>query len=266
MAQADERPFPEFDAGYRLIARASTSKLAENLTVAGTCPGRPFATVYRFHAPGRAWAQEVVTIADRTVAVRGSSPGANELAPPPNPEVFHADAGTPFKVTLTFGENLGRDGPIGTPPASGAAALALYEWVGPDEFPYPDPPAALVPLKPLNLTPEQSVAMVRSDPEEPAAERTVTLYWPTPPPPESLAVEMRAQTPGVLRVLVDGAELGRGYWWDYTQAITWNSANLHEPLANRLPVRGDQIDLTVIPERMTGAWAVALYDDTAINR
>ena len=74
---------------------------------------------------------------------------------------------------------------------------------------------------------------------------------------------MRAQTPGVLRVLLDGAEVGRGYWWDYRQDVTWSSANLHLPILNRLEVWGDRFDLTVIPERMTGAWAVALYDDTA---
>ena len=179
--------------------------------------------------------------------------------------MFQPEAGAPIEVSLTFSQGLG-NGSIGPPPDSGAASLALYEWVGPDEYPYPDPPAALVPLKPLNLTPDQSVAMVRSDPKDPAAERTVTFFWPVPPPTESLSVEMRAQTPGVLRLLLDGAEVSRGYWWDYRQDVTWSSANLHRPILNRLAVRGDRIDLTVIPERMTGAWAVALYDDTAADR
>jgi hypothetical protein len=247
------------------MAQASSSDLTEKLTVAGTCAGRPFTTVYRFDAPGRAWVQEVVRLAERTVGSRGSSPGVAHLGPPPNPEVFQPEAGAPIEVSLTFSQGLG-NGSIGPPPDSGAASLALYEWVGPDEYPYPDPPAALVPLKPLNLTSDQSVAMVRSDPKDPAAERPVTFFWPVLPPTESLSVEMRAQTPGVLRVLLDGAEVSQGYWWDYRQDVTWSSANLHRPILNRLAVRGDRIDLTVIPERMTGAWAVALYDDTAADR
>jgi hypothetical protein len=248
------------------MAQASSSVLTENLTVAGTCTSRPFTTVYRFDAPGRAWVQEVVRLAERTVGSRGSSPGVAQLAPPPNPEVFQPEAGAPIEVSLTFSQGLG-NGSFGPPPDFGAASLALYEWVGPDDYPYPDPPAALVQLKPLNLTPDQSVALVSSDPEDPAAERTVTFFWPPiPPPTESLSVEMRAQTPGVLRVLLDGTEVSRGYWWDYGQDFTWSSANLHLPILNRLAVRGDRIDLNVIPERMTGAWAVALYNDTAADR
>ena len=107
MPGPDAWPFPEYDAGYRLMAQASSSDLTEKLTVAGTCAGRPFTTVYRFDAPGRAWVQEVVRLAERTVGSRGSSPGVAHLGPPPNPEVFQPEAGAPIEVSLTFSQGLG---------------------------------------------------------------------------------------------------------------------------------------------------------------
>ena len=135
MRPDDHRPFAEFDAGYRIMAQASTRDLTEPLTVSVTSTGRPVATTYRFAARGRAWVREVVTVAGHAVAVRGSSPGVRTLAPPPNPEVLQPESGATIEVRLSFGADMDRDRVIGAPPEPGAASLALYEWLGPNAEP-----------------------------------------------------------------------------------------------------------------------------------
>ena len=135
MRHDDHRPFAEFDAGYRLMAEASTRDLTGPLTVNATSTGRPVATTYRFAASGRAWVRQVVKVAGHTVAVRGSSPGVRTLAPPPNPEVLQPESGTTIEVSLSFGTDMDSDGVVGGPPEAGAASLALYEWIGPNAEP-----------------------------------------------------------------------------------------------------------------------------------
>lgn len=135
MRDDEPRLFADFVAGYQLMAWASTGDLSESLTVSATANGRPIATTYRFFARGRAWVQEVVTEGGRTVAVRGSSPGVRTLAPPHNPDVLQAESGATIEVCLSFGADMGPDRAVGVPPESGAASVALYEWVGTDVEP-----------------------------------------------------------------------------------------------------------------------------------
>jgi hypothetical protein len=132
MRDDDARPFADFDAGYQLMAWASTGDLSELLTVSATSDGRPVATTYRFSARRRAWVQEVVTVGGRTVAVRGSTPGVRTLAPPHSPDVVQAESGATIEVCLSFGADMGPDRAVGAPPESGAASVALYEWVDTD--------------------------------------------------------------------------------------------------------------------------------------
>ncbi|HMG31796.1 MAG TPA: hypothetical protein VK585_16940 [Jiangellaceae bacterium] len=266
MRQPDAGSFPEYQSGFRLIDQSSTSNLTEDLVVTGTYVGHPFASVYRFDASQEAWVNELVTVGEQTFFHGGSSPGIKEIASPPNAAEFQdLEMGARIEVTLTFG--IGRvtaAGPARPAPDAGTASLSLYEWVGPDQFPYPDPPASLTPLQPLNLTPDRSVVMVQSDPLDPAAEQTGMFRWPFPPADFLFSMEMRAQTPGMLRLLLGGSEVGRGYWWDYRQAVAWSSACLDRTATDHPATLGDEGALTVIPERMTGAWAVALYTDSGM--
>jgi hypothetical protein len=39
-------------------------------------------------------------------------------------------------VCLSFGADMGPDRAVGAPPESGAATVALYEWLGTDAEPY----------------------------------------------------------------------------------------------------------------------------------
>ena len=40
------------------------------------------------------------------------------------------------RVCLSFGADMGPDRAVGAPPESGAATVALYEWLGTDAEPY----------------------------------------------------------------------------------------------------------------------------------
>jgi len=263
MPLTEARSFPGYDAGYRLVAQASSNNLTENLVVNGTYVARPFATVYRFEAPGAystAWTHELVTVGDKTYFAGGSSPAEKHIAPPASyPPLDDLELGAAIKVSLSFGSDLTPDGAVGQPPDPAAASLALYEWVGPDEFPYPAAPASLMPLKPLNVTPDWSVATVRSDPRDPTAEQTTTSRWPISPADDMFSVEMRAQTPGTLRLLLYGIEVGRAWWWDYRQGLEFSPAMLRRTDTDAPTTQIDELTFTVVPERMTGDWAAALY-------
>jgi len=129
----------------------------------------------------------------------------------------------------------------------GDFSVAVMARVAVEDYPFPPRPAVLQPLSEAagNVWPEHSIAVVESDPVDPNATRIVTV---TLPKGAELSLDMVAQTPGSLRVLVNGKHLQDAEWWTYDLGIV--AATLS----------GDRtVTLTFQPERMTGAWRAVIH-------
>jgi hypothetical protein len=74
---------------------------------------------------------------------------------------------------------------------------------------------------------------------------------------EPLQVNVQAQTPGALIVKVNGVEVVSQQWWDYQQGqgSSIDSADWKKSFGLDLR-KGQAVELTVTPARMTGDWYV----------
>jgi hypothetical protein len=135
--------------------------------------------------------------------------------------------------------------------AAGTIRLAVYDYLGPDGYPYPDPPAALPALRPPESSDIDTILdQACSDPANPLAQRalqvTVQERW--------TIIDLRSQTPGRLHVTVDGHAVATFDWWDYRQAL--ESLDLNgRPLADGRTIQPDDtVTVTITPEGITGDW------------
>ena len=162
--------------------------------------------------------------------------------------------GQPSVITLTVDGKQGSDTsnpPVALPsPESGSFALGVGEAVPVSEYPFPPRPQTLQELQPA--LPEPAIEVL-SDASDPAARKEVIVPWPGH---NVLSADMN--TPGRIRVLLDDVEIADYSNWSYNPGGTqiwpddWNAKyGLH--LAE-----GKNVKITVIPERTTGEWRVAL--------
>jgi hypothetical protein len=130
-------------------------------------------------------------------------------------------------------------------------AVLVGEAVPFGEVPLPQRPAVLAPLtRPAEALPGS--VLLTAD-----GEHTVVYSW------ERRAVRIMAasQTPGVLRVLVNGVPVETKTWWDYEQRV-WESR--FDPASDDAQRRGlslsypAQLTVTVEAEHMTGDWWLAV--------
>lgn len=158
-------------------------------------------------------------------------------------------AGRPSVLTVTFPQ-----GPVA------GFAVAVGEKVPVDQYVFPPRPSALPPVEnadDMRTTDDQgnlygAATLVRSDPADPNHPVSVPVTWGT-----GVHLALRAQTPGAMRVSVNGLVVAQGEWWDYDQGLI--DAGYDKDWHQRtLPSRGERATLTVTPERMTGDWAVVL--------
>lgn len=142
----------------------------------------------------------------------------------------------------------------------GSFGLAIGQRVDPATYPYPARPATVEPLElPISNqdgtdSADRGGRMLRSDPDDPNRPVELALTWPG-----ARSLEMRAQTPGALRVLINGQEVAKGEWWDYRQGGYATTGDEQWNTEFRLGLRrGQSVTVTVKPERMSGDWAVLI--------
>ncbi|MBV1856055.1 SigE family RNA polymerase sigma factor [Catellatospora tritici] len=175
--------------------------------------------------------------------------------------------GKPATVTLTIGEvetrladsapgSVQTWGSGGTPPADGIIAVVIGEPVPFDEFPLPPRPAE---LKPLTRTYDggdpESAAMIES-----GGTHSSTVRWG-----DKLELLCRSQTPGLLRIRVDGIEVQTMSWWDYRQggwSAQIDSATPALKDAGFHPAPGTDVTVTVEPQYLTGDWYLTIWSVT----
>lgn len=162
--------------------------------------------------------------------------------------------GQPSVITLTIDgkQGSGTPGAPGPPPAlplpeSGSFTLGVGEAVPVNEYPFPPRPQTLETFQPSLGEP---AIEVRSDAADPARQKEITAAWPGD---NMLHAEMN--TPGRMRILVNDVEVINYSHWTYgvgsTQTLPgdWTRHGLQL-------TEGQQVKITVIPERTTGDWRV----------
>ncbi|WP_439657426.1 hypothetical protein ACSHWB_34225 [Lentzea sp. HUAS TT2] len=151
---------------------------------------------------------------------------------------FEIEAGKPSVITLNA---------RGTSPR-GAFAVGIGEPVPVSEYPFPPRPQTLETFPPDF---PQTVKL-RSDQADPLRQKDFTIEWPG-----STDMRARMNTPGRMRVLVNGVQVLDFSHWTYATdgmliaPMDWKDYGVNA-------VKGQTVKITVIPERVTGEWEVAL--------
>ncbi|HEX7745300.1 MAG TPA: hypothetical protein VF462_08580 [Micromonosporaceae bacterium] len=165
-----------------------------------------------------------------------------------------------FVMTITGAQRLEETGDVQVPiPQTGAFGLAIGERIPFDQYPLPPRPAALRPLDqtlPVRCTEARcpGALLIRSDPADPTRPVRQTVTWKT-----IEAIDLVAQTPGLLHVRANGVEVATGEWWDYEVggSGTYGDQDGDWKRAFGLDLRpGASVTIEIVPEHITGAWQV----------
>lgn len=167
--------------------------------------------------------------------------------------------GTPVTVTVrvTGTEPLVIDTEDQVPvPDQGTFALAVGERMRFEDYPLPPRPE---PLPPLELSAEPADLELRADPDDPNRPVQQTMSAPGWIHQCDGMLALQSQTPGRLRVLIDGAEVVSATFWSYQPAgYAYRLDSLLDDQCGGLEA-GDQLTVRVEPEHLTGDWRVELY-------
>ncbi|GHJ49583.1 hypothetical protein Cs7R123_69250 [Catellatospora sp. TT07R-123] len=128
----------------------------------------------------------------------------------------------------------------------GKMEVGIGEPVPFDQYPLPSPPPVLEPLvrDPTDAPPHAVVL-------DQGTNRPVKLQWTG-----GLQIIGRAQTPGVLRISVNGVPVQDMNWWDYDQ----RTLSYYVGGPNDFPsiAAEDQVTVSIEPVGFTGDWFVAI--------
>ncbi|MEU8002806.1 SigE family RNA polymerase sigma factor [Catellatospora sp. NPDC049111] len=136
--------------------------------------------------------------------------------------------------------------PGGTVPDDGVMAVVLGESVPFDEYPLPARPDEL-----KTLSRPDAAQLGRSVLVNAAGPHTVTMPWRGGP----LELAGRSQTPGIMRIKINGLLIRTQTWWDYTsmsRGAQLSAEELAELGVN--PQLDEPVTITVETEHMTGDW------------
>jgi hypothetical protein len=239
--------FPEYSDGYRVIAASTpVAPTATSIRLPFTPTTIDIALQFRCDDPDR----------DFDIKLNGlamfANCGATWVSDTETSSIFGIHAGQPNNVTITFSHGV---------PAN--FAVAVGEKVDRDEYALPDRPAILPPLAAesgnMEISLDQGVTyrtthLVRADSANPNQPVGLSFGWG-----KGVHLVLISQTPGALDVSVNGARVAQGEWWDYHQKVVDGGSDKSWALTAR-PERGANATITVIPQRMSGDWAVAIQE------
>ncbi len=129
--------------------------------------------------------------------------------------------------------------------ATGTLSFAVYEQVPFGEYPLPTGPDPAT-IKAVSCPLPAGRTAVRSDPGDPRKPMSVTIDWS-----DYIAYHAVAQTPGLLRIDIEGLPLDTVEFWDYDAK---EAGSVWYPGSARLLKPGDRVTLTLTPEYFTGPW------------
>ncbi|MDX8051013.1 hypothetical protein SK571_16625 [Lentzea sp. BCCO 10_0798] len=156
--------------------------------------------------------------------------------------VFDVVVGQPSVITLTVEPR--------RTTAKGTFAVGIGEVVPVSEYSFPPRPQTLATFPASQ--PEPAIVL-RPDPAAPAGQREFTIEWPG----DNL-MELRSNTPGRIRVLVNDVVVLDYSHWSYSVGTSWLQPTDWKKTDGLDLAKGQAVKITVIPERVTGDWEVTL--------
>jgi hypothetical protein len=156
-------------------------------------------------------------------------------------------SGRTVRVTAKLRERAIADRPVDL--SRGTLAVAVMQRVPYEQYPFPSPPPTLRPLVAVGAPdPEYGsvLGQVDSDPADPNAPRTTVLREPG-----AFGIRLAAQTPGSIEVLLNGVTACTAEWWDY-------AAGVYECPTWRHGIDAGPVTVTLVPQRMRGAWRASI--------
>jgi hypothetical protein len=259
--------FPKYAAGGQLVA-TQTAPLDKSisLTITPTDLGLEFSD--RCSVADQGLEVEI------TMALAGGSKlmvGCNASGGAYASEDSRADHLTPgVPTSLTFsakayrvttgsnGEQTGRT-PVAV--AAGTYSIGVWQKLPFDQYPLPPRPKTLPTLNiaQYGLGEGASVKTVRSDPDNPLAQRTISFTMPAcvKATTNCNPTAATSQTPGFLHIAVNGVAVNTAEFWDYSGG--GSSFNIEPDMPNAPHLRaGDLVTITITPQFVTGAWEFAV--------
>jgi hypothetical protein len=241
-----ENGFPEYASGARLLT-TGTASLRGTITLTATPGPRGFLFTNRCSLD-----DDDLMIEWR---VNGHSLGGSSCSTGGgthywHPEEFWAEIGVRPGQPATLVASVKRWGRSASKPIpDGTFAVAVMDRMRFEDYPLPPRPAELKPFSEVagNLDQPGAIARVESDPDDPNATVAVRVAIPA-----GASLQMAAQTPGTMRVLVDGMEAAANDWWSYDLGLSNNSLREGEKGTRTVTV-------TFVPRYMTGAWRAVIY-------
>lgn len=128
----------------------------------------------------------------------------------------------------------------------GSITIAASVRIPVADYPFPPRPAQLRDLDRLDVwnVNDPAALVLSSDRADPLAPRSLTFTAAA-----GTELDAVAQTPGALRIELDGAPLTTAEYWDYLAGICAATV-----------ATGGTHTLTVYPERVTGEWRVVIHN------
>lgn len=234
--EPNEDGFVQYEHGRELIGSASIEPGASTAAVTVTPTAFPLVVVTECDG------EEDIEVEIAVVGEPFSGGGCSPIGLFGSDEQGWADRGVRAGEPATFRMTV--DSPSGAPRR---VAIGIYQDVPWDEYPFPPRPDGLPDLSP---GPEFAAAHLTSDPRQPNLPKELILEY------EGFELLMEAQTPGILRLRVNGVESDPVYFWGYgyhpePRPDVQPRTETGMPIPYDTPVR-----LEVVPEGFSGAWQI----------
>jgi hypothetical protein len=230
--------FPEYDKGTRVVAAKSSELPSKSIRFSFVPTRIDLTIIARCDLEPDKFVRMAITVNGRDI---------------PTDDCDSARWSKPFPIDgydLVVGRETWITAALsgyGVPPAQGAFGVAVTEPVPTEKYPYPPRPAVLVDLAQVHAS--SSAAYVRSSGP---AEATIT--WK-----QGVLFSPRLNTPGKLRILLDGKPADECESWDYEYRTCSASTIDGVPMWKGLQfAAGQQVKVTVVAERTTGDWEVGI--------
>ncbi|MCX2947073.1 hypothetical protein [Lentzea sp. NEAU-D7] len=233
------RSLPEYQEGTRLIAQAWSDLPSTSATVRFV-PKSLDLLLFTHCETGQGDSLLVTVVVNgHTYTERNGCSGSRRVR---DWGAFDVVVGQPSVITLTVE-------PQHTT-TKGTFAIGIGEAVPVSEYPFPPRPQTLATFP--AVSPEPTIVL-RADPAAPAEQREFTVEWPG-----INFMEVRSNTPGRIRVLVDDVVVIDFSHWSYSAGSSLIFPDDWKKSYGLDVAEGQAVKITVIPERVTGDWEVTL--------
>lgn len=242
--------FPRYANGARVVASATLAPSASSITLTWVATKKSISVFQR--CPEQDEGMHVLVYVESPRVLVWASQCRESGTDVEVPQIV---VGEQFSITVTF--SAPANSPFWMPDRPGDYAVAVGESVPFADYPLPPRPDKL-----KALSSSGKCQHVPSRPGDPLAPVSFDLVWK-----EMFVGVAESQTPGRLRIAINGIEASSIDFWDYEKSkpqILLNSAEWWATAGELMPVLGETVTVTVTPQYVTGEWQLLLLKQALI--